>query len=302
MDAVPVVPSYLVATLGSSLGFACGMALQKRAVAEAGLRRAVGRVGWGIGLGLVLAAAALQALALSLGDLSVVKPLGMMQCVFALAIGVLVLGERLGPAEIVGAFAVVLGGVLLVADGGSSVHLARAVGAGASVVASAAVALLVPLLLLARARWRAQPELPLALAAGLLFGSGDAMLKVTFEILRTQTGVLALSSFDGPALTSLASLPQFQLFLFGNAAGLALHQLAYLGGRIAVIAPVSAVTSAAFPAAIGAGVLGEPLGPLRALGVALLIGGGGLVAASTSLDLHRSARRGGERTSARIAS
>jgi len=62
------------------------------------------------------------------------------------------------------------------------------------------------------------------------------------------------------------------------------------------------VTSAAFPAAIGAGVLGEPLGPLRALGVALLIGGGGLVAASTSLALHRSARRGGERTSAGIAS
>jgi uncharacterized membrane protein len=302
MDPAPAVPSYLIATLGSSLGFACGMALQKRSVSEAGLRRAVGSGAWQMGLGLILAAAALQALALSLGDLSVVKPLGMAQCVFALAIGVLVLGERLGPAEVAGASAVVLGGVLLALDGGSSAHLGRAVGTGARVVAFAIAALLVPLLLLARPRWRARPELPLALAAGLLFGSGDAMLKVTFEILRAQTGVLALSGFDVPALTSLAGLPQFHLFLFGNAAGLALHQLAYLGGRIAVIAPVSAVTSAAFPAAIGAGVLGEPLGPLRALGVALLIGGGGLVAASTSLALHRTARRGGERASARIAS
>jgi drug/metabolite transporter (DMT)-like permease len=293
-----MVPTYVLATLFSSLCFACGMALQKTSVAKRGVGGALGSTRWQLGLGIIGVAAALQALAISLGDVSVVKPLGLVQCVLALGIGVLLLGERIGRAEAVGSCAIVAGGVLLASDGGSAARVGQTAGAGIRVLGVTAAALAVPLLLL-RAPRRNGPELPLALAAGVLFGSGDTLLKVAFESARTQLGTLSV--WGAGALGAIASRPEFHLFLVGYAAGLLLHQLAYRGGRIAVIAPVSAVTSAALPAVLGAAILGEPLGGGRAAGVALLLGGGawvGSASARVGRPAGRSSRPGARRTTA----
>jgi uncharacterized membrane protein len=253
------------------------MTLQKQVVSELGVRRALGAAGWRMGLGLILVAAFLQAWAISLGDVSVVKPLGMVQCVFALGIGMFFLHERLGRAEVVGAVFIVGGGVLLAAGGGPQASQVQAGDPGTRVVVVALVALALLPLLVVGPRWHTRPELALALAAGVLFGSGDTLLKVAFEVVREEAGVLSLGRPH--VLAALGMRPEFSLFLVGNAAGLALHQLAYRSGRIAVIAPVSTVTSAAVPAALGVVVLGEPLGLVRAVGVILLLGGGALVGA-----------------------
>ena len=62
------MPSYVVVSLGSSLCFAAGMGLQKRAVAERGLRSALRSASWQLGLLIILVAAVLQAQALAMGD------------------------------------------------------------------------------------------------------------------------------------------------------------------------------------------------------------------------------------------
>jgi drug/metabolite transporter (DMT)-like permease len=272
------VQPYLIFALAAALLFALGNALQKHGIATRLPPLSLGSLAhplrlsaallrnplWLAGLVLTGVALALETQALGLGELSVVKPVSRSQSLFALAIGVAWLGERLARAEWLGV-AILVGGVVLLAREPSdalphvppgSVQLGAALAGGAL----AAVAL----------GGRSGPvgEKRLALASGALFGLGDWLMKSGTESVRAQLGGFDLSS---PACVSaLVATSGLWLALGATTAAFGLQQLAFSRGRVSVVVPVIGVAATAVAVGLAALLLREPVGVLRGLGVALV--------------------------------
>lgn len=99
---------------------------------------------------------------------------------------------------------------------------------------------------------------------------------LTVVVVDLSLFVLALLVLRGPALLAGLDLAVAGLFLFAGATGTALGRLAIFVGVDRVGASInSAVVSARplFATALGLGLLGEPVSPDTALGIAVLVGG-----------------------------
>lgn len=277
-------------TLCSALFFAVGHALQKHGVSEhfrAGDRpgsigRIAGRPLWLAGFGAMLLASALDLQAVSSGDLTLVKPLLGLQAAFAVAIGVGLLGERVGRGEGTAIATLVAGAVLVVLTTGPQTQRLpddwNAAGVfGASVAAATGIGV-VHLRIPARLR----AEVAFALAAGLMFGVSDFMMK------RATSAVVAFaghfSVLEPASLLGLLETPEVLWIALANAAAFGLMQLAYARGRVAVISPLACLSGTAFAVILGFSVLGEPLSPLRTAGIALVLAATGLLARGQAAD------------------
>jgi drug/metabolite transporter (DMT)-like permease len=141
----------------------------------------------------------------------------------------------------------------------------------------------------------------LALASGLLYGAGDFAGGLATRRAATLP-VIVVSQFSGLALLVLLlpvlppSSPAGADLLWGVAAGLSGGvgvALLYRGlaiGRMAVVAPTTAVCAVAIPVLVSVG-LGERPAPLAAIGIVLGVGAIVLVSQQTLAEPARSAPR-----------
>lgn len=266
---------------------AAGNVLQKHAVASRmpglTLRQTGRRLGavlgalfgsrlWLSGLLLLTVGGAFGLQALSMVDLSVVKAFGRLEHLFVALAGVAFLGERLARREWTGVLALIAGGMVLGATG------ARVTGAAATTASNlafpAAGGVLLVALILARRAWpgRLRPEISLALAAGILMGAGDVLVKGATALARAETG--DFSVLEGASWAALAGTVEIPVAVALYLAGSVLVQVAYANGRVSVISPVISVGSTVPPMAFGLAVLSESADPARLLGMALLLYGG----------------------------
>ena len=286
---------YVGLTLSSSLLFAIGNVFQKRGIpAGLGLRSVRALLArplqlfahllrsplWILGLVLTVLAVALETQALGGGDVSVVKPLSRIQSVFVLVIGVALLGERLLPLEWLGVFALLAGAFLLgLQPGDELAHVPSAAARWASAFGVLGVGVGLALL----ADWRRSrlpPELALALAAGCLFGLGDVMMKIGTELARDGAGHFDLASRAGAG--GLVATGEFRLAVAATAAAFVLQQLAFARGRVGLVVPVIGVGGTLLTVLLGSGLLREPIGAERLLGITVVVLGTALLSARES--------------------
>jgi drug/metabolite transporter (DMT)-like permease len=268
-------------TLCSAFFFAAGHALQKRSVSSR-FRIATGRPGglgwlfalprdpvWLAGMGAVLLASALDLQAVSLGDLTLVKPLLGLQAAFAVALGVGLLGERVGRSEGAAVAALALGGMLVAFTAGpSEPRLAPGWDSAGIFAASLALAAALAATHLRLPR-HLHGEAAFGLAAGLMFGVSDFMMKRATSIVVSASG--HFSVVDPASLWALVRTPEILWIAAANVAAFLLMQLAYTRGRVAVVSPLATLSGTAFAVVLGFSVLAEPLSAWRVAGVAVVL-------------------------------
>lgn len=231
---------------------------------------------WLLGGAIGLAGGIVGLQAVPLVDLSVLKALGRLETLLVVVAGVVLLGERLRAIEIGGLALLLLGALVLALHGGAATGAAATRETHLALVA--AVLAVVAYLALRRPRAGARSsELALAAAAGLLFGTGDILVKGATEAVEAA----AQSGFrvaDAGSLAQLAGTPEFLIAVPSYVLGGILMQAAFSVGRVAVIGAVMAIGSVALPIAFGLLVLGEQATGLRLAGIAAVALGTVLIA------------------------
>jgi transporter family protein len=219
-------------------------------------------------LGFAGAMAGLQAL--SVMDLSVVKAVGRLEALFVILAGVVFLGERLRSGETVGVLLLLAGALLLALRSGETsgggatreAYLVLVAGVGGAIV----------LLALARRPRgeRVRPELGVAAAAGVLFGTGDILTKGATEVVKAGAPGGGFSVVESASMGDLVRTPEFGLAIAAYVGGSILVQAAFSVGRVSVIGPVTAIGSLLLPIAFGLVVLQEDPTGDRLAGIAAI--------------------------------
>jgi len=264
--------------IGSAALQAAGNALQKQRVAThvpntslAGLARRpraffaplLRDPAWLAGGVLIVAGALVGLQALASLDLSVLKALGRLETLLLVLAGVVLLGERLRPGEILGVALLLAGTTLLTLHAGVASGRPATRGAHLALVASVAAVLALSACWLRAER----SELGLAAMAGLLFGTGDILVKGATARVAAPGG---FSVVESASLAGLAQTPEFAVAIAGYLAGAVLLQAAFSVGRVSVIGAVTTLGSVALPIAFGLLVLGEDASAERLAGMAAI--------------------------------
>lgn len=278
----PTWPAVLVALIGA-LFFALGAALQQyeaAGTADAGslgrLRRLLRRPRWLAGGAALAGGTGLHVVALGMGPLTVVQPIGAASLLFAMPIAAVMHGRRARAGELAAAAAVGAGLIVLVLrvpeqSGPPRLSDVQALWLLAGAAAAAAVCW-------AGAR-RAAPAVRAALAAG----AAGALFAVTSTLAR----VVAEAAGRDPSHL----LHWFALAAFVPAVlGLVLLQNAYSSGRFGLAFAAVQISDPLAAVAIGGLLLGDPLpsgSPLVALAAAALICAGITTLARTSPETRQ---------------
>jgi len=269
------LPAAVVVALLSTVCYATSAVLQeleasRQETATRLIRRLLRRPRWWLAVVASATAAALHIVALALGPLSVVQPLGVLTLVLALPLGARWGGRAVTGRQWCAAVAVAAG---LAAVLGVAPHRARHAASGLlSVPAATGVIAAVVVVLVVVSGRLPMPAAPVARAsaAGICFGFASGM-----------TRVAAVGAAPFVAAATLAVL--------GAASGFGLAQLAYRNGGLGAPLATLILIDPLVAVVIGVTVLGEPVpvSPLRiALGIAGLIAttGGIWVLAQAAAD------------------
>lgn len=200
--------------------------------------------------------------ATSLGDISLVQPLMSAGDVFLLILAVVFLKERLLGIEWLGVVLTVLGAFALAWQ--AEVSQVTPFGGLRLAVLLGGVALLaVSMMLFVRRAHR--PEVLLALVVGLCFGAGAVLTKaLTVDLADAGQAVFSVAIIFNPLLLAV---------VIANVLGLVLLQAAFQRGRAAVIVPLQLAIANAMTVLAGVVVFAEQITLLRAIGIALIVGG-----------------------------
>ena len=200
--------------------------------------------------------------ATALGDISLVQPLMSAGDLLLVIMAVAFLKERLGGIEWSGVLLTVLGAVALAWEAEDS-HV-MAFGGVRLLILIGALFLAGGAMLLAN-RKSPRPEILLALVVGMCFGAGSILTKALTV------------GYSGPGKTvmtwSILIDPLLLAVVVANVAGLVLLQAAFQRGRAAVIVPLQLAMANAITVVAGVAIFAEHITMLRALGIALIIGG-----------------------------
>ncbi|MEV0969563.1 DMT family transporter [Microtetraspora glauca] len=281
-----IVLAAAVALLGS-LFFALGAALQQFEAARAGesrLRFLLRRPRWLLGGVSVLTGGALHIVALSLGPLTVVQPMGVASLLFALPIAAALHGRRPARAELVAASVVAAGliGLVLLVPAPTGAPTLTGPG-GAAMLAGAALAALT---CFAVAR-RAAPALGtalLAVGAGVMYGATATITRVLVDRV-----VVHGSGWD-PWLLAALPLPALAALMLLQRAYATPSRDPEAGGHFPVAFAALQVTDPLTAVTFGVLLLGEPL-PVNTLAAvaAAVLAGAGTVALARTTPLSRAA-------------
>ncbi|GGO70472.1 DMT family transporter [Nonomuraea cavernae] len=257
----------LIALVGS-LFFALGAALQQHEAAgtTAGLRALLRRPRWLVGGASILAGGGLHIVALGLGPLTVVQPMGVASLLFALPIAAALHDRRPSRGELAAAGVVaagLIGLVLLVPESDGPTHLAPAGVVTLLAVSGAAAVLLWAGSKVASATGRAAL---LATGSGVLYGATATLVRVLVDGTWNWWYLLALPV---PALLALAMLQRA-------------YAVGHFGVSFASLQIADPLTAVAF----GALLLGEPLptGVVPIAAAALAAAGTVALARTTPLE------------------
>ncbi|MGL6279267.1 MAG: DMT family transporter [Gaiella sp.] len=203
--------------------FALAATLQQKGALDSGVTpdslqsflRLVAVPAWLLGTVALLIGYAVQAVALDEGRLAVIQPLLVTTVVFALPLGYLITGQRVGQREIAGAAVVVLGLALFAIFGDPAGGNENAPG-NEWVIALSIITVACAFLWVAgrRATGSRQAAL-LGVMSGILFGASACLVKPTVEMLHDGgvAGVLESWEFYAMAITGIAAFVVQQLSL-----------------------------------------------------------------------------------------
>lgn len=282
-DADIIVLTVVVAA-ASSMGYAAGAVLQRRVATVSQDVTADAVVSpkpftmplWWLAVGLTCVGTALHVLALRVGPLSLVQPLGALSLVFAVPLGALVARYRPAAREWWGAALTVCALVSLVGlTTPTAPAPALSMAEGFTVLAVVGSALAGLIFAAQRINAPTYRSLLLAAAAGVSFGTGSSLTRVVVTDF-SQVGVAVLLSPWTIAVVALA------------VSGLLLSQAAYragLGAQLATLTMVNPVVAAL----IGVATLDERFAGglgLRLLPVVAVLGGIGVVLLTTDRRPH----------------
>ena len=200
--------------------------------------------------------------ATALGDISLVQPLMSAGDLLLVIMAVAFLKERLGAMEWSGVLLTVLGAVALAWEAEDSQVMAFG---GSRLLILLGILLVAGFAMLLANRKSQRPEILLALVVGMCFGAGSILTKALTV------------GYSGPGKTvmtwSILIDPLLLAVVLANVSGLILLQAAFQRGRAAVIVPLQLAMANAITVIAGVLIFAEHITTLRALGIALIIGG-----------------------------
>jgi drug/metabolite transporter (DMT)-like permease len=275
----------------ASFAWAAGAAMQKHGLAtrfpKVSLRTFLRQFGaiartmganwlWVGGIAISLLGGLFFVQAVSMGDLSVITPLVNMTMVFAVLLGVVLLRERMDPAEWAGMALMIAGAVVISLSGAEETAVppsGRALyGFAAGIAGLTALAFAVQ-----KAMPRRVPvEVALAVGAGLIFGLGNITVKVLTFLAETRLGAFDLLAWATWKVV-LASLPAL-LLLACEIVAFVMMQGAFAHGRVSLVSPITTIVSVLVPIAAGVTIFREAVPPSRLTGIVVTVVGTGVLA------------------------
>ncbi|MGI5391493.1 DMT family transporter [Streptomyces sp. CA-251251] len=268
-------------SLVSAVAYAGGAIVQEQvAVSSPGAQYApLRRPAWWAAVALNGLGGLLHVVALALGPLSLVQPLGALTIVFALPMAALFVGRRAGATAWRGALMATVGlaGLLSLVGAADAQSLDTAQRVGAAVVTGGVI---VALMIAGRAAHRhpAVRSILLAVASGIAFGMSSVFTKT---VAVDWTG--GVTGADVPSLAVIGVLAT---------AGMLLSQASYRGAGLAAPLATLTVVNPVVAAVVGITMFGETFrygatGTLLALGCGVVAAGGLIL-----LTTERIAREG----------
>ncbi|MFF8682566.1 DMT family transporter [Streptomyces sp. NPDC015237] len=278
-------------SLVSAVAYAGGAIVQEQVAASSSAAQyaPLRRPGWWAAVALNGLGGLLHVVALALGPLSLVQPLGALTIVFALPMAALFVGRKAGATAWRGALMATVGlaGLLSLVGAADAQSLDTAQRIGAAVVTGAA---LVALMIAARAvhRHPAVRSILLAVASGIAFGMSSVFTKTV--------------AVDWSGGVSAADLPSMAVIGVLATAGLVLSQASYRGAGLAAPLATLTVVNPVVAAVVGITMFGESFrygttGTALALSCGV-VAAGGLILLTTERISRESAAAGESEASA----
>ncbi|MEU9070644.1 DMT family transporter [Streptomyces sp. NPDC048109] len=233
-------------SLVSAVAYAGGAIVQEQVAASSpGAQYApLRRPGWWAAVGLNGLGGLLHVVALALGPLSLVQPLGALTIVFALPMAAIFVGRRAGATAWRGALMATVGlaGLLSLVGASDAQSLDTAQRVGAALVTGGAV---VALMIAGRAAHRhpAVRSILLATASGIAFGMSSVFTKTV--------------AVDWTGGVSAADLPSLAVIGVLATAGMVLSQASYRGAGLAAPLATLTVVNPVVAAVVGITMFGE---------------------------------------------
>ncbi|MEV8127456.1 DMT family transporter [Streptomyces sp. NPDC085944] len=274
-------------SLVSAVAYAGGAIVQEQVAASSpGAQYApLRRPGWWAAVGLNGLGGLLHVVALALGPLSLVQPLGALTIVFALPMAAVFVGRRAGATAWRGALMATVGlaGLLSLVGASDAQSLDTAQRVGAAVVTGGAI---VALMIAGRAAHRhpAVRSILLATASGVAFGMSSVFTKTV--------------AVDWTGGVSAADLPSLAVIGVLATAGMVLSQASYRGAGLAAPLATLTVVNPVVAAVVGITMFGETFrygttGTALALSCGVVAAGGLIM-----LTTERIAREGAGKAAA----
>ncbi|MFI8946113.1 DMT family transporter [Streptomyces sp. NPDC053750] len=269
-------------SLVSAVAYAGGAIVQEQVAASSpGAQYApLRRPGWWAAVGLNGLGGLLHVVALALGPLSLVQPLGALTIVFALPMAALFVGRRAGATAWRGALMATVGlaGLLSLVGASDAQSLDTAQRVGAAAVTGGVV---VALMIAGRAAHRhpAVRSILLATASGIAFGMSSVFTKTV--------------AVDWAGGVSAADVPSLAVIGVLATAGMLLSQASYRGAGLAAPLATLTVVNPVVAAVVGITMFGESFrygttGTVLALGCGV-VAAGGLILLTTERIARESA-------------
>lgn len=233
-------------SLVSAVAYAGGAIVQEQVAASSSAAQyaPVRRPGWWAAVALNGLGGLLHVVALALGPLSLVQPLGALTIVFALPMAALFVGRKAGATAWRGALMATVGlaGLLSLVGAADAQSLDTAQRIGAAVVTGAVI---VALMIAARAvhRHPAVRSILLAVASGIAFGMSSVFTKTV--------------AVDWSGGVSAADLPSMAVIGVLATAGMVLSQASYRGAGLAAPLATLTVVNPVVAAVVGITMFGE---------------------------------------------
>ncbi|RSN64701.1 hypothetical protein DMH12_01795 [Streptomyces sp. WAC 04229] len=272
-------------SLVSAVAYAGGAIVQEQVAASSSAAQyaPVRRPGWWAAVALNGLGGLLHVVALALGPLSLVQPLGALTIVFALPMAALFVGRKAGATAWRGALMATVGlaGLLSLVGAADAQSLDTAQRIGAAVVTGAVI---VALMIAARAAHRhpAVRSILLAVASGIAFGMSSVFTKTV--------------AVDWSGGVSAADLPSMAVIGVLATAGMVLSQASYRGAGLAAPLATLTVVNPVVAAVVGITMFGETFrygttGTALALSCGV-VAAGGLILLTTERIARESASAG----------
>ncbi|MEU6447728.1 DMT family transporter [Streptomyces sp. NPDC046979] len=276
-------------SLVSAVAYAGGAIVQEQVAASSSAAQyaPVRRPGWWAAVALNGLGGLLHVVALALGPLSLVQPLGALTIVFALPMAALFVGRKAGATAWRGALMATVGlaGLLSLVGAADAQSLDTAQRIGAAVVTGAVI---VALMIAARAvhRHPAVRSILLAVASGIAFGMSSVFTKTV--------------AVDWSGGVSAADLPSMAVIGVLATAGMVLSQASYRGAGLAAPLATLTVVNPVVAAVVGITMFGETFrygttGTALALSCGV-VAAGGLILLTTERISRESAAAGESET------